>query len=220
MAARIIDLRGRKFGRLTVVSYSGKRGTAHCWYCSCECGESCVVRGGNLTSGGATSCGCYQRELASKRFSTHKMSKSVEYSTWSSMIGRCTNPRSKSYPYYGGRGISVCVRWTGPGGFENFLADMGTRPEGHTLDRIDNNGHYCPENCRWATEPEQVRNRSNAVFVTHNDNTMTIAEWSRVIGIPYATLHNRIVCLKWTPEKALTTPARVDPADLLLSLGR
>lgn len=217
MASRIIDLRGRKFGRLTVVSYAGKRAAAHCWNCECACGSESVVRGGNLVSGGATSCGCLQRELASKRFATHRRTKTTEYNIWSGMLSRCTNRNSRSYRYYGARGITVCDRWQS---FENFFADMGARPSmKHTLDRIDNDGQYSPENCRWATLSEQARKKSNSVLVTHDGSTKTIAEWSEIVGIPYGTLHNRIVYLKWTPDKAINTPARVDPADLLLPIS-
>jgi hypothetical protein len=105
------------------------------------------------------------------------------------MIARCTNPNHRSYREYGGAGITVCEQWRT---FANFLSDMGEKPDGRSLDRIDNDGNYSPDNCRWATVHEQARNKSNNTFLTHNGMTMTIAGWAETLGIPQSTISWRL----------------------------
>ena len=157
---RRINLVGCRFGRLTVIgNFTAIKGKSF-WLCKCDCGQSKFVRASGLVHGQAKSCGCWKNELASARskklLTTHGKTGSREYYTHQSMMQRCFNIKSKSYKDYGGRGITICQRWLS---FENFYEDMGNRPEGKTIDRIDTNGNYEPSNCKWSTPKEQQTNR-------------------------------------------------------------
>jgi NUMOD3 motif len=156
---RIVDLTGRRFGRWTVVerAQNNKHGQC-CWVCECECGTAAAIAGSNLRRGGSLSCGCLQREKTSARNWKHGGSKTAEYRTWARMKERCYNPNNKSFADYGGRGIKVCDRWRD--NFVNFLADVGKRPLGKSLDRRpDNNGNYEPSNVRWGSRKQQNTNQ-------------------------------------------------------------
>lgn len=136
---------------------------------------------------------------------THGMHKSPTYSSWGNMIQRCTNPKSTHYNQYGSRGIKVCQRWLS---FENFLADMGKRKVGMTLERIDNNGDYEPGNCKWATRSEQAYNRRTNVRHKIGGITKTTTEWLRYFNIKQSTFDQRVYVYRWPVLKALSTPTR------------
>lgn len=145
-----IDLTGQKLGRLTVLGEHGRTPTKQCtWLCRCDCGIIKVVRGQDLRTGHTSSCGCARVQ--------HGESRSSEYQSWKCMISRCYNPKDPAFMRYGGRGIVVCPRWRRS--VNAFVNDMGPRPLGFSLERINNDYHYCPANCKWASSAEQNRNR-------------------------------------------------------------
>ena len=206
------------FGRLTVIGqpfqreYGNQGATKACVECRCSCGTVGTYRLGDLKSGHTRSCGCLSRKRVTERKTTHGHSKrgqrSPTYHSWAPMVKRCTNPNYPGFADYGGRGITVCDRWLGENGFPNFLADMGEKPEGTSIDRVDNDRGYCPENCRWATAKEQGNNRRSNRLITAFGRTQTMAQWAEELGISRYALRNRVDRCGWPVERALTTPAR------------
>lgn len=157
--AKGYDLTGQKFGRLNVLKLLNERSKngQKQYLCQCECGSNPIkVLSNNLTKGHTTSCGCKGIERIEKLNKSHGWSNTKTYKCWKEMHYRCSNPSATYYKYYGGRGISVCKRWEN---FENFLNDMGEKPKGMTLDKINNNKDYSPENCRWASMANQAKNK-------------------------------------------------------------
>lgn len=202
--AKLIDLTGLVVGRLTVVSFArftrrpsdGHRQSM--WRCRCECGNELEVPNGNLRSENTRSCGCLERELLSARSRTHGKSKTKTYESWLNMHARCKPGHVRSDDY-AGRGITVCERWNQ---FAAFLEDMGERPKGTTLDRIDNNRGYEPGNCRWTTYLVQARNSRKNHLVTIQGETLPISMWAERTGIPDRVLWRRLN-LGWSPDQLL-----------------
>lgn len=206
MKSTLKDMAGQRFGRWTVLRREGAHKIAH-WRCRCDCGREKLVNGGTLRRGLTQSCGCLAKELTSRRSASHGRSRTTEYRIWAGMKTRCLNPADKHYKDYGGRGIAICARWLGADGFANFHADMGLRPEGHSIDRKDGNGDYEPSNCRWATSKEQTRNYGRNVLIEHNGETKCVIEWCEFYGKPYRRTSQRLR-RGWTFDRALFADAR------------
>lgn len=176
--AKLIDLAGQKFGRLTVISYARKDKEGNIlWNCLCDCGNTKIILRNNLKSGHTQSCGCYKIEVVTNHGHAKSGNKSPTYHSWCGVITRCINPNHKNYMDYGGRGITVCERWSHS--FKNFLEDMGERPKGMSIDRINNDGNYYKENCKWSTITEQNRNMRNNVRLTFNGKIKLQADWAK-----------------------------------------
>lgn len=199
---KIVDLTGQRFGRLTVVSCAGRTSSRQAkWRCICDCGNITIVSGGNLRSGNTTSCGCSRK---GKCIDKHL------YFTWRDMRQRCSLPHHPSYCNYGARGIIVCDEWNQS--FENFQSwayKHGWSPDIHstiTIDRVDNDGPYSPENCRFTDRWTQANNRRCTKYLTLNGRTKSISAWSRETGICQSTLYRRLD-MGWPVERVLTEPA-------------
>jgi hypothetical protein len=164
----------------------------------------CAVNYYHLKSGNTSSCGCYGKEALLKSNITHGMRHTDIYNVWVSMKSRCYNIHNRSYPNYGGRGITICTRWKDS--FESFFEDMGNPPSSvHQLDRIDNNGSYSLENCRWVTQKENCRNTRSNRFISFNGENLCLTEWQERYGLPRGCIAKRLK-RNWTIEEALTTP--------------
>lgn len=203
------DERGNRYGRLLVESLDATNPRPCAWWvCICDCGQMRTLRGTDLRRGKVKSCGCLKRDLQAKRLYRHGFAGTPTYASWKSMNDRCCKPATNGYDNYGGRGIKVCNRWSdaNDSGVVNFVEDMGRRPRGCTIDRIDPDGDYTPSNCRWATDKEQRNNMRTAV--TFRGETKSLTEWGRGVGISQTTMHARINKHGWSMEKALTTPIR------------
>lgn len=190
------DLTGRTFGRLKVVYRAPNDESENrvSWHCLCACGGVKVATTKDLVTGCTFTCGCARI--------THGKSGSLLYKVWASMRERCNNPSAKSYPKYGGRGISVCKRWDD---YETFVADMGPRPPRHSIERVDNQGDYCPANCRWATSREQMRNMSRNRWLTADGRTMLMTDWTAELRCSVSLITMRLKN-GWSEEEACLTP--------------
>lgn len=186
------DITGKRFGRLTVICFDHNDHHHNSyWLCECDCGNRTVVTRGGLTSGNTTSCGCYNRERVRESTTTHGLSRTPLYKVWRDIRTRCENENNSAYHRYGGRGIRICEKWHD---FENFKnwADSSGYDVGLTIDRIDNDGDYCPENCRWVDWSVQGNNRSTNRLVEYKGQVHNIMEWSKTLGVNYSTLRGRI----------------------------
>ena len=192
-------MNGKRFSRLVVLYEAGNVGGKLLWRCACDCGNEITARGESLLSNNTKSCGCLQRDKASSRSTTHGKARTLTHRIWCGILTRCTNTKHHSYSRYGARGISVCDRWRS---FEAFLEDMGECPAGLTIERIDNNGNYCPGNCKWATPWAQVRNTSRTHLISFNGETLCLTDWAKRLGIVNASLRRRL--RSWPLEIALT----------------
>lgn len=201
-----LDITGLTFGRLIAIAPTDLRsGGKIVWRCTCNCGAECLAPVNHLQDGRRVSCGCAKltgsQRLSRKARHGHYVGNqpSPTYSSWTSMRTRCLNPNAPDFMRYGGRGIVICQRWTK---FENFLADMGERPAKHTLDRKDTNGHYEPENCRWATQITQDRNKRTNRVLEAFGRQQILGDWVRETGIPSKTITDRLK-RGWAVERAL-----------------
>lgn len=202
--SKLIDLTGQKFNYLTVEKrLENAIGGISVWLCKCDCGNYTKVRGSNLKNGAVKSCGCLKHIPYTK---THGMTHTRLYHLWNAMKNRCNNPKVQSYKRYGGRGISVCEQWEKS--FISFYewAINNGYSEDLSIDRIDNNGNYCPENCRWIPLKEQCNNRKTNIVFEYNGEKHNLMQWCKLLDLDYKFIHNRIYRLKWDFERAITTP--------------
>lgn len=203
---KFIDLTGQKYGRLTVLerAENTKSGRTQ-WLCKCDCGKQTVVKADNLRNGHTSSCGCYSRETAKIRNTTHNKTGTRLHGIWNGMRQRCCKDNCEAYKWYGGRGIKVCDEWLHDfQAFYEWSMSNGYKDD-LTLDRIDVNGNYEPSNCRWATWKEQSINTRRNHIVKWQGKDYTISQLSEMFNIPYKKLWKRIN-KGWSTEKALSTP--------------
>ena len=208
------NLVGMKFGRLTVMDRESPKSkkAKGLWVCKCECGNVIKVNTSDLKSGNTTSCGCKRKETLRQLRTKHGESNTRLYNVWSDMKKRCYNTKNVDYKNYGGRGITVCDEWMDFQNFYEWAIANGydkTAPRGQcTIDRIDVDGCYEPENCRWVDRYIQMNNKRNNRILTYNGESHTLAEWCEIVNIPYNCLKSRLNKLHWSVEKTLTTPTR------------
>ena len=215
--AKFKDLTGKRFGRLTVIRLYNKKqmyrnnkkcGFEYYYLCKCDCGNEKIIRSYALTDNMTKSCGCLHKEVVSAKTREknikHGMSKSDLYKKWSGMKSRCYNKKESNYYLYGKRGIKICEEWLNS--FESFYnwAINNGYSKGLSIDRINVNGSYEPNNCRWVTWNQQQNNKRTNHYLEYNGQKHTISEWARITGIKRATIWARINISKWTIEKALT----------------
>lgn len=205
MGRKAIDLTGKRFGKLTAISidHKSEESTRVYWKCVCECGGNRIVSNDHLRNGDITDCGCYRKHLS--HWNKHGMSDSRLYRIWSLMKGRCFNEKRKEYKNYGGRGISVCSEWLDAKTFIEWALKNGYE-DNLTLDRIDNDKGYQPNNCRWVSRSDQSNNKRNNRLFTHAGETKTMAQWANDNNLPYYILKKRIDKLGWSFEKAISEP--------------
>lgn len=185
---RFEDLTGQKFGRLTVIGRAENKGSQTYWKCKCDCGNECTVNAYCLKKGFTKSCCCFRKDF----LIVHGMYDTKIYKTWENINSRCNNPNTPEYPNYGGRGIRICDEWKNFQDFYNYVSKLPHfGEEGYSLDRIDNNGNYAPNNVRWADIKTQQRNKRTNLLVEYNGAEMILKDAAKLSGISYATLLHR-----------------------------
>jgi hypothetical protein len=205
---RVQAFLGKKFNRLTAIRFLGMKGSVQFWEFKCDCGGTKNTKISNVLKGWTGSCGCLHHEMLLRRNTVHgyaprNIHRDAVYRCWLAIHSRCSNQNQKSWKHYGGRGISVCERWSS---FENFLLDMGDRPVGCSIDRINNDGNYEPGNCRWATRKTQNDNKRTVHKITFNGKTLNKRDWAKEIGGNPDIIYIRLK-RGWSAEKAVSTPA-------------
>lgn len=203
--SKFIDITGKRFNKLTVLSLYKKENGIPVWKCKCDCGNITYVRGKNLKSGAVKSCGCM---LYATKNKTHGESKTHLYQQWYKMKYRCENPHDRAYKWYGARGIRVCNDWQTFEGFKKWVELTRPNPA-YTIERKNVDGNYCPENCIWIPLSEQANNRTTAVIITYNNETMSLTDWCKKLNVRYRLVHNRMYKLGWDFEKAINTPVDI-----------
>lgn len=214
---KVQNLTGKRFGMLivteraeNVVTSGGNSLVA--WKCRCDCGRETVVPAGRLRNGITKSCGCQKHKSGKEHWNyKHGECGTRIYKIWEGIKKRCYTPSFKDYAIYGGKGIKMCNEWTGENGYENFREwalshgyDEKANSSDCTIDRIDVNGDYSPENCRWVNATQQANNRTTSRYITYHGETHTIAEWARILNVPYGRIQSRLY-LGWSPEEIIET---------------
>lgn len=198
-----MDLIGQKFGRLTVIKKGPKKqGGKQYWMCKCECGNTKSVYQYNLISGQTQSCGCLQKEIAKSNLTKHGFSKTPIYKIWEAMKRRCDSPKSQRYASYGGRGITYCADWKTFEGFYQWASTSGYKP-GMSIERVDVDKNYCPENCKWIPLKDQPKNKTTSDRYTYRGETKCLTDWCNDLNISYSTVYQRIHKLHQPFEKAI-----------------
>lgn len=199
-----------RFGRLLVIGSAEPKKASKRVLCLCDCGKEHIANINNLRSGATSSCGCLRNERIREANSRHSMTDSITHNRWKSMRSRCNQKNSKSYPRYGGRGITICEEWND---FEAFLRDMSECPgDGWTLERKDSDGNYEPSNCKWATRKEQNRNTSRTHLLEFRGESRCVGEWSEILGLDVQTILSRLR-RGWDVDKSLGTPVEKRTAE-------
>lgn len=212
-------LTGKIFGRLRVLGPAPMpKGRGTYWRCVCECGAEKIVRRDCLVGGGSKSCGCLQREVVVAHSYRHggavRGKADRAYVSWKAMLDRCCNPKHEAYERYAGRGITVCARWMD---FKNFRADMGERPTGLTLERVDNDKGYERDNCEWVTPKAQANNRRDNIHLSFCGRTLPVSSWAQETGISVGLITKRLL-KGWPVERALTEPIHIEKRNHVASL--
>lgn len=207
--SKIMDITGNKYGKLTVLGIHchGTKTTPIKWKCICDCGNIVYKPSNCLKNGTVKSCGCFQKEQCKHINYRHGGWGTKLYKIWDKMCQRCNNNKKNNYKNYGGRGINVCSEWLDFANFQKWANNNGYK-DGLTIERINNDGNYKPTNCKWITLQKQQFNKRTNRILELNGEKQTMKEWSQKLNINYDVLSSRVNALKWSDEKALTTPVK------------